>query len=84
MVVETVFGTILVILAVCAGVGLPLLAVHFQQREVHERNLAAEVDHQKEVAAVMEEKVEVYHEITNIHPDKIPVDPDAVSERVNN
>jgi hypothetical protein len=84
MVVETVFGTILVILAVCAGVGLPLLAVHFQQREVHERNLAAEVDHQKEVAAVMEEKVEVYHEITNIHPDQIPVDADAVSERINN
>ena len=37
MVAETVFGAILVILAVCAGVGLPLLAVHFQQREVHER-----------------------------------------------
>jgi hypothetical protein len=30
----------------------------------------------------MEEKVEVYHDITNIHPDQIPVDPDSVSERV--
>jgi hypothetical protein len=83
MVVEVVFGTILVILAICAGVGLPLLAVHFQQREVHERELAAEVDRQKEVAAVMEEKVEVYHDITNIHPDRIPVDADAVAERVH-
>jgi hypothetical protein len=83
MVVEVVFGTILVILAVCAGVGLPLLAVHFQQREVHERNLAAEVERQKEVAAVMEEKVEVYHDITNIHPDQIPVDVDAIVERVH-
>jgi hypothetical protein len=84
MVVEVVFGTILVILAVCAGVGLPLLAVHFQQREVHERNLAEEVERQKEVAAVMVEKVEVYHDITNIHPDQIPVDPDAVAARTQN
>ncbi|HWD96229.1 MAG TPA: hypothetical protein VG246_07410 [Acidimicrobiales bacterium] len=81
MVVEVVFGTILIILAVCAGVGLPLLAVHFQQREVHERNLVAEVEHQKEATAVMEEKVEVYHDITNIHPDQIPVDPEAVAAR---
>ena len=81
MVVEVVFGTILIILAVCAGVGLPLLAVHFQQREVHERNLVAEVEHQKEVTAVMEEKVKVYHDITNIHPDQIPVDAEAVAAR---
>jgi hypothetical protein len=58
-----------------------LLAVHFQQREVHERNLVAEVEHQKEATAVMEEKVEVYHDITNIHPDQIPVDPEAVAAR---
>ena len=32
---EASFGAFLVILAVCVGVGLPLLAVHFQQREVH-------------------------------------------------
>jgi uncharacterized membrane-anchored protein YhcB (DUF1043 family) len=86
MVVEVVFGTILIILALCAGVGLPLLAVHFQQREVHERNLIAEVEQKQAVLeqkqAIVEEKeelveevvgkLETYHEITNIHPDDIP------------
>jgi hypothetical protein len=65
---EASFGAFLVILAVCVGVGLPLLAVHFQQREIHERDLAAEIDHQREVVADYEATVDTYREVTQLEP----------------
>jgi hypothetical protein len=70
---EASFGAFLVILAVCVGVGLPLLAVHFQQREVHERKLAAEIDHQREVVADYEATVDTYREVTQLEPEDLGV-----------
>jgi hypothetical protein len=70
---EASFGALLVILAVCTGVGLPLLAVHFQQREVHERELAAEIDHQREVVADYEATVDTYREVTQLEPEDVQV-----------
>ena len=70
---EASFGAFLVILAVCVGVGLPLLAVHFQQREVHERELAAEIDHQRDVVADYEATVDTYREITQLEPEDLGV-----------
>jgi hypothetical protein len=70
---EASFGALLVILAVCVGVGLPLLAVHFQQREVHERDLAAEIDHQREVVADYEATVDTYREVTQLEPEDLGV-----------
>jgi hypothetical protein len=70
---EASFGAFLVILAVCVGVGLPLLAVHFQQREVHERQLAAEIDHQREVVADYEATVDTYREVTQLEPEDLGV-----------
>jgi hypothetical protein len=70
---EASFGAFLVILAVCVGVGLPLLAVHFQQREVHERELAAEIDHQREVVADYEATVDTYREVTQLEPEDLGV-----------
>jgi hypothetical protein len=70
---EASFGAFLVILAVCVGVGLPLLAVHFQQREVHERDLAAEIDHQREVVADYEATVDTYREVTQLEPEDLGV-----------
>jgi hypothetical protein len=70
---EASFGAFLVILAVCVGVGLPLLAVHFQQREVHERGLAAEIDHQREVVADYEATVDTYREVTQLEPEDLGV-----------
>jgi hypothetical protein len=74
---EASFGAFLVILAVCVGVGLPLLAVHFQQREVHERDLAAEIDHQREVVADYEATVDTYREVTQLEPEDLGVLVDA-------
>lgn len=65
------FGALLIILAVCVGVGMPLLAVHFQQREVHERQLVAEVDHQKDVVADYASTVDTYREVTQLEPEDI-------------
>jgi hypothetical protein len=70
---EASFGAFLVILAVCVGVGLPLLAVHFQQREVHERELAAEIDHQRDVVADYEATVDTYREVTQLEPEDLGV-----------
>jgi hypothetical protein len=70
---EASFGALLVILAICVGVGLPLLAVHFQQREVHERELAAEIDHQREVVADYEATVDTYREVTQLEPEDLGV-----------
>ena len=70
---EASFGAFLVILAVCVGVGLPLLAVHFQQREVHERELAAEIDHQRDVVADYEATVDTYREVTQVEPEDLGV-----------
>ena len=70
---EASFGAFLVILAVCVGVGLPLLAVHFQQREIHERDLAAEIDHQREVVADYEATVDTYREVTQLEPEDLGV-----------
>jgi hypothetical protein len=70
---EASFGALLVILAVCVGVGLPLLAVHFQQREVHERELAAEIDYQREVVADYEATVDTYREVTQLEPEDLGV-----------
>ena len=70
---EASFGAFLVILAVCVGVGLPLLAVHFQQREVHERDLAAEIDHQREVVADYEATVDTYREVTQLEPEDLGI-----------
>jgi hypothetical protein len=70
---EASFGALLVILAVCVGVGLPLLAVHFQQRGVHERDLAAEIDHQREVVADYEATVDTYREVTQLEPEDLGV-----------
>ena len=68
---EASFGALLVILAICVGVGLPLLAVHFQQREVHERELAAEIDYQREVVADYEATVDTYRVVTQLEPEDI-------------
>jgi hypothetical protein len=65
------FGALLVVLALCVGVGLPLLAVHFQQREVHERQLAAEIDHQRDVVADYEATVDTYRVVTQLEPEDI-------------
>jgi hypothetical protein len=65
------FGALLVVLALCVGVGLPLLAVHFQQREVHERQLAAEIDHQRDVVADYEATVDTYRVVTQLDPEDI-------------
>jgi hypothetical protein len=70
---EASFGAFLVILAVCVGVGLPLLAVHFQQREVHERELTAEIDHQRDVVADYEATVDTYREVTQVEPEDLGV-----------
>jgi hypothetical protein len=70
---EASFGAFLVILAVCVGVGLPLLAVHFQQREVHERELTAEIDHQRDVVADYEATVDTYREVTQLEPEDLGV-----------
>jgi hypothetical protein len=70
---ETSFGAFLVILAACVGVGLPLVAVHFQQREIHERDLAAEIDHQREVVADYEATVDTYREVTQLEPEDLGV-----------
>jgi hypothetical protein len=67
------FGALLVILALCVGVGLPLLAVHFQQREVHERELTAEIDHQRDVVADYEATVDTYREVTQLEPEDLGV-----------
>jgi hypothetical protein len=79
MVAETVFGTLLVIIAVVVGVGGPLLATHFQQREAHERQLTeAVIDHAT--------TVERYREVTRRAPEQVgsPIAPehelDAVVE----
>ena len=69
--IEASFGAFLVILAVCVGVGLPLLAVHFQQREVHERQLADEIDHQRDVVADYEATVDTYRVVTQLDPEDI-------------
>jgi hypothetical protein len=71
--IEASFGAFLVILAVCVGVGLPLLAVHFQQREVHERELTAEIDHQRGVVADYEATVDTYREVTQLEPEDLGV-----------
>jgi hypothetical protein len=71
MVVETVFGTLLIIWAVVVGVGGPLLAAHFQQREAHERHLAeAVVDYASTVDA--------YRDATQIEPEQVgsPIAPE--------
>jgi Na+/H+ antiporter NhaB len=65
------FGALLVIVAVCVGVGMPLLAVHFQQREVHERELAAEIDHHRDVVADYEATVDTYRAVTQLEPEDI-------------
>jgi hypothetical protein len=65
------FGALLVIIALCVGVGLPLLAVHFQQREVHERQLADEINHQRGVVADYEATVDTYREVTQLEPEDI-------------
>ncbi len=65
------FGALLIILAVCVGVGLPLLAVHFQQREVHERQLKEEIDHKEEVVADFEETVNAYRDVTQLEPEDV-------------
>lgn len=95
MVIEVVFGTILIILAVCAGVGLPLLAVHFQQREVHERDLVAQVEEQQaiveekealveEKAALVDEKQAVVEEVVGkleTYHEITHIHPDAIPSR---
>lgn len=71
MVVETVFGTLLIIFAVVVGVGGPLLALHFQQREAHERTLVeAVVDYAS--------TVDKYREVTQLEPDQVgsPIAPE--------
>jgi hypothetical protein len=71
VVAETIFGTLLVIFAVVVGVGGPLLATHFQQREVHERMLAeAVIDHAS--------TVEKYREVTQLEPEEVgsPISPE--------
>jgi hypothetical protein len=47
--------------------------VHFQQREVHERELAAEIDHQREVVADYEATVDTYREVTQLEPEDLGV-----------
>jgi hypothetical protein len=66
---EASFGAFLVILAVCVGVGLPL----FQQREVHERELTAEIDHQRDVVADYEATIDTYREVTQLEPEDLGV-----------
>jgi hypothetical protein len=71
MVAETIFGTLLVIFAVVIGVGGPLLAAHFQQREAHERTLTeAVIDHAS--------TVEKYREVTQLEPEEVgsPISPE--------
>jgi uncharacterized membrane-anchored protein YhcB (DUF1043 family) len=65
------FGALLIIIAVCVGVGLPLLAVHFQQREVHERQLKDEIDRKQEVVADYEATVDAYREVTQLEPEEV-------------
>ena len=65
------FGALLVILAVCVGVGLPLLAVHFQQREVHERQLHEEIDHQRAVVDDFASTVDAYRDVTQLEPEEV-------------
>ncbi|HTT59190.1 MAG TPA: hypothetical protein VMF33_04015 [Acidimicrobiales bacterium] len=65
------FGAVLVILALCVGVGLPLLAVHFQQREIHERELKEELDHKQAVVADYEATVDAYREVTQLEPEEV-------------
>jgi hypothetical protein len=71
MVVETVFGTLLVIFAVVIGVGGPLMAIHFQQRYVHERNLAAKIDEQQGVVVDFATTVDKYRKVTQLEPEDI-------------
>ncbi|MGA2124024.1 MAG: hypothetical protein ABSG58_06320 [Acidimicrobiales bacterium] len=65
------FGALLVILAVCVGVGLPLLALHFQQREVHERQLKVEIDRMHEVVDDYASTVDAYRVVTQLEPEEV-------------
>jgi hypothetical protein len=65
------FGALLVIVAVCVGVGLPLLAVHFQQREVHEQQLKEEIGFQRDVVADYEATVDAYRDVTQLDPEDV-------------
>ncbi len=77
MIVETVFGTILVMAAVSVGVGGPYLALHFQSRETHERHL---------VEAVMDHAatVDSYRRVTQLDPEDIgsPIAPEHQADEV--
>jgi hypothetical protein len=71
MVTQTVFGTLLVILAVVVGVGGPFLALHFQDRETRERLLVeAVVDHAT--------TVDRYRQVTQLDPEDVgsPIAPE--------
>ncbi len=71
MVTETVFGSILIFFALEVGVGGPFLALHFQTREAHERQLVeAVVDHAS--------TVDKYRQITQLNPEDVgsPIAPE--------
>ena len=77
MVAETVFGTLLIIWALVVGVGGPLLAAHFQQREAHERRLA-------EAVGDYASTVDKYREVTQLEPEEVgsPIAADHEIDRV--
>lgn len=62
---------LLVTIAVCVGVGMAQLLVHFQQRDIHERQLAAKVDHHREVVADYEATVHTYRAVTQLEQEDI-------------
>ncbi|MGH3732868.1 MAG: hypothetical protein ACRDVC_05750 [Acidimicrobiales bacterium] len=45
---EASMATLLIALALCIGVGLPVWAVRSQKPKLQDRELPAEVDHQRE------------------------------------
>jgi hypothetical protein len=77
MVAETVFGTLLIIWALVIGVGGPLLAAHFQQREAHERDLA-------EAVSDYASTVDKYREVTQLEPYEVgsPISADHELDKV--
>jgi hypothetical protein len=71
VVTETVFGSILIFMALAVGVGGPFLALHFQTREAHERRLVeAVVDHAT--------TVDKYRQVTQLEPEDVgsPIAPE--------
>lgn len=60
MVVEVVFGAVLVVLALCAGLGGPLLAAHLQRQSARKQLLGREIDNQRIKEAASEATAGAY------------------------